>query len=356
MRHETTGTIRRPGKGAYEGSIGMREREVTISSGHLTLGGTLAWRETGGARPGVLLISGSGANDRDETVGGHKPFKRLSDFLASRGFAVLRYDDRGVGASEGCVADTGFEDAVDDAVAAARTLRGSPAVNGRAIALCGHSEGGLVAAAAAGKAGDAVVMLATPCSAIEEVLHYQAAALSREAGASEAQIIHERRMNSRVFAAVRAARDREAAFAAALNLIHAHLVDWPERPSVWGSDEDLMAPARIMAATVADIAYRTLLHVDPPSLIAAVDQPLLAVFGGRDQQTPHPLSIDAFKAVRHDRSRTAAVLFESLNHLLQHADTGAISEYESLGASPADEALECVGSWLEGNIGPIGRE
>ncbi|WP_430384222.1 alpha/beta hydrolase family protein [Archangium violaceum] len=130
------------------------------------------------------MLSGSGANDRDETVCGHKPFRILASFFARHGYAVQRYDTRGSVGSSGNADRTTFSDSVADATAAFRALALTTGIDQNRICFCGHSEGGLVAATAAPNLPvHAVIMLAGPAMPIELPLNGQARAISLEAAA-----------------------------------------------------------------------------------------------------------------------------------------------------------------------------
>ena len=123
------------------------EEEVTYENAKagFTLAGTLTMPRAGGPFPAVLLITGSGAQDRDETVCGHRPFLILADYLTRRGIAVLRVDDRGVGGSKGDASQATSEDFADDVLAGVAYLKTRKEIDPKRIGLIGHSEGGIIA-------------------------------------------------------------------------------------------------------------------------------------------------------------------------------------------------------------------
>lgn len=320
-------------------------KDMFFTSGDVRLASTLSLPGHSGPHPAVILLSGSGAQDRDETVCGHKPFARISSFLTSRGHAVLRFDDRGVGGSGGDAALTSFTDSVSDAEAAFCSLAACPDIDPARICLFGHSEGGLVAAEAAARLpAHALVLLGTPALPIEEVLHGQAYALSAEAGATPEVLAHERRMNAAVFAVARGPAPADVALAEAAAIIGQHLCSWPGLPPM--GDEELATTARQMAEVVCAPDYRSLLRQSPPALMASIRQPVLAVFGGKDCQVPGKQNLSAFRAATAGNARASALLFEEMNHLLQPAATGSISEYESLPPAPDDRVLSAIADWL----------
>src|SRR5262249_37713895 len=133
-----------------------REEEVTFENktAKIKLAGTLTLPKEGGPFPAVLLITGSGPQDRDESIFGHKPFLGLADYLTRKGLAVLRVDDRGVGKSTGKFQGATTEDFATDVMAGVEFLKAHKEIDPARIGLCGHSEGGIIAPMVAGKSKD----------------------------------------------------------------------------------------------------------------------------------------------------------------------------------------------------------
>ncbi|WP_257449730.1 alpha/beta hydrolase family protein [Archangium lipolyticum] len=333
----------------------VHEHDFFFSGEGVRLAGTLS--RTPGTRPlpALILISGSGAHDRDETVCGHKPFKIIADFFSRRGYAVLRYDDRGVGGSSGESERTEFSDSVADAKAAFRSLASTAGIDGSRISFCGHSEGGLVAASAAdGLRIQSVVMLASPAVPIEPLLHAQARALSLEAGATERQLTHERRMNEAVFEMARGPAQEHVALREITRIIGEFLRTWPDLPP---AEPDTVAlNAREMARIVCAPAYRSLLRQSPRDILGSVRKPMLAVFGGRDCQVPGPENLAAFQQAAADNPWAETLLFEDMNHLFQATRTGSMAEYEALPPGPAEEVLRAIEDWLGRRHGRLAEE
>ncbi|HYN45961.1 MAG TPA: hypothetical protein VES64_04650, partial [Allosphingosinicella sp.] len=210
------------------------------------------------------------------------------------------------------------------------------------IALIGHSEGGLVAAAAAGAVpARAVVMLAGPAVPVEVMLHDQARAISREAGASAAQLAHERGMNEAAFAAARGG----AGTVEVAGIIADRLRTWPGAPLA--TPEEIAANAEVMAGIICAPAYRGTLRLEPGAILAAVEAPILAVYGGKDRQVAGHANRAAFVRATAANASAATMLFDDLNHLFQRAGTGSIGEYEGLAPGPEQAVLEAVSGWLE---------
>jgi pimeloyl-ACP methyl ester carboxylesterase len=328
----------------------LHAEDVRIPAAKAVLAGTLLAPADAWPRPGLILVSGSGAHDRDETVCGHTPFRTIAEFFADRGYAVLRCDDRGVGESTGSAGEQDFEGTVADVVATYEWLATHRAVDPRRVAILGHSEGGLIAATAGRRAGArAIVMLAAPAVPIEGLLHDQARAISEEAGATAAQIAHERRMNERVFALARSSLEREEVQLELEGVIRTSLRSWPDAPA---PDEGAVAQnARVMAAIVAAPAYRSLLRQTAADIIRQVTSPLLALYGARDTQVPGAVNADAFRAAAGGREGATVMLFPDRNHLFQCAATGSILEYETLAPGPDVHVLRAVADWLSSVMG-----
>src|SRR5262249_22610129 len=157
--------------------------------------GTLTVPRPGGPFPAVLLITGSGPQDRDEAVAGHKPFLILADHLTRQGVAVLRVDDRGVGGSTGTLATATGDDFADDVLAGVEFLKTRSEINPKRIGLIGHSEGGMVAPLVASKSNDIafIVLMAGPGVPGDESLYLQGAALLRASGMNESEIAKNRK-------------------------------------------------------------------------------------------------------------------------------------------------------------------
>jgi pimeloyl-ACP methyl ester carboxylesterase len=192
-----------------------REEEVSYrnTSAGVTLAGTLTLPASGSPFPAVLLISGSGPEDRNETVFGHHPFWVLADYLTRRGIAVLRVDDRGVGGSTGSTSRSTTEDFAEDVLAGVNFLLNRHEIDSRHIGLIGHSEGGMIAPMAAVRSSDVdfIVLLAAPGLPGDEILYLQAAAIARADGASDELIAKNRATQERIFAVLKSEADSTTA-------------------------------------------------------------------------------------------------------------------------------------------------
>lgn len=298
----------------------------------IDLAGTLTLPQGTGPFPAVVLLTGSGAQDRDETIFEHKPFAVWADALTRRGVAVLRYDDRGVGGSGGGGPDETTADFATDAAAAMAFLKGRPEIDPARIGLMGHSEGGTTAliAAATGVPAAFIVLIAGPAVTGAEIVTEQVARIAAAAGATPDQIADARRTQGAVMAAVVENRTDGAAAARAVEAVLTAAGQNPEQ-------------ARAGIAALSSGWYRYLAAYDPAPALAAVRVPLLAVYGGMDLQVPADQSRGVVARVKPDAD---IVVLPGLNHLMQTATTGLPTEYGTIVETLAPEALATVTDWV----------
>jgi hypothetical protein len=327
--------------------------DVTFPSGAITVAGTLTVPRAEGRVPAVVLISGSGAQDRDETVAGFKIFAVLADHLTRQGIAVLRTDDRGVGGTTGSTAASTSDDFAGDALAAVGYLKSRSEIDASRIGLCGHSEGGIVAPLAASRSTDVafIVLLAGPALTGERIMLAQAEAIARAQGAPPAAIEKNAAMQKRIFAAVRGGtmpalraelRQEGLAQIAALPEAQRAAVGDP------GAYIDRVLDAQLKA--VSSPWFRYFLDYDPVPALEAVRCPVLALYGEKDLQVV-PLAgnrsaLEAAMARSGNRELTVAVV-PAANHLFQAAKIGIPGEYAALEKSFAPGFLDTLTAWIQ---------
>jgi pimeloyl-ACP methyl ester carboxylesterase len=324
----------------------------------VTLAGTLTVPTTPGPHPAVVLMSGSGPQDRDERLAGidFGIFALLADALAQHGIAVLRYDDRGTAASTGSYAGALIPDFTADGAAALAYLRSRPEVDPARAGILGHSEGGIYAAAiAADDPGVAfVVGLAPAVGTGLEVIVDQNEAILRADGASEEALRLTRESTPAIY---RAALDGD--LARATELARAwfgglyDLSSAEEQAQMGDRSSWVDAQAEALIATVATDEFRSFLRTDPAADWRQVTSPTLGVFGEKDVQVvahaEAPRLEAALAAAGNTRSRV--VVLAGANHMFQAAGTGAVSEYGSLPAAFTPELLPLVTGWIAGVTG-----
>lgn len=321
-----------------------REEEVAFESvpGKVRLAGTLTLPAGKGPFPAAVLISGSGPQDRDETLMGHKPFLILADHLTRQGVAVLRYDDRGFGKSTGEFAGSRLEDFAADAAAGVAFLRGRNDIDAARIGLIGHSEGGVVAPMLAKDDPDIafVVLIAAPGVPVVELLAVQQRALAPHMGASEEQIEQAQKVQAELYPALAGARTPAEAEEKARKVLAA---------SPTAKD---MPPEAVDAIAKRYAAVSYLLGYDPGPVLAKVKAPVLAVNGTKDLQTPAEQNLLGLRERLKHNPDASIVELPGLNHMLQTAETGAAGEYARIEETIAPSALTTISDWLLKRVGP----
>lgn len=314
-----------------------RSEDVSYANaaGKVTLAGTLTLPQGNGPFPAVLLITGSGAQDRDETIFEHKPFLVIADDLTRKGVAVLRVDDRGVGGSTGDLESSTSEDLAGDVVAGLAFLKGRKEIDPKHLGLIGHSEGGLVAPLVAARSKDVsfVVLLAGPGVTGTDLLLLQNEALAREAGLPQDQVRQANAINKRIYAALASKRDDKAVAAE----IHAILKEAPGGPSaVEGGEEALLK--RVMTPW-----FRYLVGYDPKPALSKMKCPALALNGEKDLQVPPKENL---AAIQKANSHITTKELPGLNHLFQPAKTGLPTEYATIETTFDPSALGEISAFV----------
>jgi uncharacterized protein len=302
--------------------------------------GTLTSPKEGGPFACAILITGSGPQDRDETIFEHKPFLVIADALTRRGVAVLRYDDRGVGKSTGSMAKATSEDYARDAAAAMDFVASRPDIDKRRIGLIGHSEGGLIAPMIAAHRADVAfaVLIAGPGVDGERILLEQAALIERAAGQTEENIAAVRRIQEVVFpiAKDRTLSDEECA-AKIREAVATELA---------AESDEIRKAAEGEVATMSSPWMRYFLSYDPIPALQAMRCPTLALLGEKDLQVPAAINASAIRAAFEPARAAGAILEveirEGLNHLFQRCETGAIAEYLAIEHTIDPAALERI--------------
>lgn len=325
-----------------------RSEEVTVDAGDVELAGTLTLPEGDGPFPAVVLLNGSGAQDRNATVAGHPSFLVWADRLTREGLAVLRLDDRGVGGSAGSLAQADHARLAEDALAAVSTLAARDDVDADRIALLGHSEGGIVAPRAAvveDAPVAAVVLLAAPAVPGWRVLALQNRVLLQAQGSSEASIDAQLRYLDALAAALEAG-DADEARRLTRERVEIQLAELPEGRAPTGAARERLVEAQVTAA--GSPSFRSFLLAEPQRWLQRLDVPTLAVYGRLDTQVPAVQNEGRMRAALRLAGVADATVrtLPGLNHLLQPASAGGVAEYGRIRTTVAPEALDLVSEWL----------
>lgn len=330
------------------------EEEVSYKSGPLSLAGTFTRPKGDGPFPAVLLITGSGPQDRDETILGHKLFLVLADHLTRKGIAVLRVDDRGVGGSTGVLIEAGIEEQADDVLAGVGYLKSRTDVRADRIGLIGHSEGGMVAPLAASRSKDVafIVLLAAPGVTGEEVLvrQFEDVAKAQQQVTAE-ELAKARDRQRRGFAIVKEGPDAETIRKRLLQLEQEELAKLSDAERK--EYEGVKAQAAMQLEMSLTPWFRSFVRYDPQPVLAKVAVPVLALNGDKDVQVAVKANLGAIATALRGGGNTDVTVKElaGLNHLFQHSETGAIAEYGKIQETFAPEALEEISAWLLARVG-----
>jgi pimeloyl-ACP methyl ester carboxylesterase len=298
--------------------------------------------------PAVVLISGSGPQDRDETIYDHKPFLVIADQLTRAGIAVLRFDDRGVGKSTGDFSSSTSADFANDVLAGLQFLQQHKNIDKQNIGLIGHSEGGLIAPMVAANNPDDVafiVLMAGPGVNGYEILRDQGKRIAEAEGIPAAEIAKESALRDAVALAVRNAPEIVDGDLVVQNAIDQFVSSQPL------SEQDAIRPTAEQVAAFKQLAtpwFRFFLRYEPSSSLRNVRCPVLAINGELDLQVWHKTNLNAVVAALKagGNTRFRAVQLPRLNHLFQRAQTGAVSEYNEIEQTIASEALDLMRTWI----------
>lgn len=327
-----------------------QDEELVVANGAVSLTGILTLPEGKGPFPAVVLLSGSGPQDRDADVFGFKVFKQLATDLVRSGIAVYRYDDRGVGKSTGQPALSTSQDIAGDALAILASLAARPHIDRRRIGLLGHSEGASAAAIAAGRSSDVafVVLLAAPALRGDIVLRQQTRDLARAQGVSEEATARILAAHERATDAVLNGEPREKTEMLVEALVRAQLDAAPaaQRAALGDVDAYARRTAGVVTAQLSSPAAKFLLQNDPAVALRALKCPVLAVFGSLDTQVPPSLHEAPMKAALASNPAATVRTIEGANHLFQNAKTGQLGEYATLAKTFAPSLIDLVTSWL----------
>lgn len=326
------------------------EEEVSFinEKAGIEFSGTLTLPSTGDNFTAVVLVSGSGPQNRDEEILGHKPFLVIANHLARNGFAVLRYDDRGTGKSKGVFSTATTADFADDAEAAFYFLQNDKRINRQRIGIAGHSEGGLIAPMAAAKNKDVafVIMLAGPGLSGKEILLLQSELIARADSTPETEIKKNTELNKKIYEiAIKEKDDKKAAEKMRVLIDDYWKTLSPETIEKLGADKKILVQGIYQ---IISPWFRYFLNYDPKNVLTKITCPVLAMNGSRDLQVPAKQNLAAIENYLKKAGNKNFTIkeFEGLNHLFQHSGTGSPTEYITIEETFSPEALDIMTQWL----------
>lgn len=314
---------------------------------NIKLAGTLTIPEGQGPFKAVIMITGSGAQNRNEELMGHKPFLIIADYLSRNGIAVFRYDDRGVGGSQGKYSEATSADLATDAEAAFNFLRNNPKINPDQIGLMGHSEGGLIAAivAASNHKIGFIVSLAGPGVNGQKIIIRQTQDISRLSGLDETSIKETTKTNSTLYEILRKESDNKEA---EIKIMDAYKEILLKKKTSEEDTKKAVEQLRFSFGANSYTWFRYFIMTNPATYWKKVECPVLALNGSKDQQVAADENIPAIdKALKSGGNKSSmTAVIPGLNHLFQHCKTGLPSEYGSIDETFSPDVLEIISVWI----------
>ena len=316
---------------------------------NISLSGTLTLPKKDGNFPVVILITGSGPQNRDEELLGHKPFLVISDYLTKNGIAVLRYDDRGVGQSKGDFKTATSADFATDVESAITFLKTRKEINKKKIGLVGHSEGGLIAPMVASKSKDVsfIVLLAGTGIQGDKLLLLQQELIAKANGISETDIKKSVETNSKLFEMVVKSNDNMKLKTYLTNSINETLKNDTSAEIPNGMTKDEFVSMQVNQISSPWMQY--FMKFNPATTLEKVKCPVLAVNGEKDLQVPPKENLTAIKnaLTKGGNKNVTTKEFLNLNHLFQECKTGAPGEYSTIEQTFSPTALEEIANWIK---------
>jgi len=299
--------------------------EVSFANGNYILSGTLTLPEGYSRKtPVLLMVTGSGQQNRDEELFDHKPFAVIADALARAGVATLRYDDRGFGDSSAKPMEWTTEDFKLDALAGLELLRG----RFDKVGVLGHSEGGTIAMMiAAEKKADFIVSLAGMAISGAETLLWQNRVALKGLGFTDEQVESYCKM-------------LETAFDVRVN------GGRMPNPDDYDVPESLLQNYWAVVAQIQMPYMIHLLSLDARSILGNVTCPVLALNGSKDNQVDYKSNLSAIRNGLPNNSKNCIETIDGVNHLFQHCKTGQVPEYRTIEETFAPEVLEIIIKWM----------
>lgn len=322
---------------------------INKKANDIHLAGTLTLPEGKGPWPVAILISGSGPQNRNEEILGHKPFLVIADYLTRNGIAVLRFDDRGIGASEGNFKTATSADFATDVTAAVQFLQTRKDINAKKIGLIGHSEGGLIGPMVAAQTPTVafVVMLAGPGVNGEEIILHQSALIQTKEGKSPAVVNEQVKILKASMSIIKEQKNKDDAAAALKQYLSGIYPTLSEEVRTDVGDSTQFVDQQVKEFNAE--WFRYFITYEPAPTLMKVKCPLLALNGGNDLQVDPAQNIPPIEKALKKGGNThyKTVVLPGLNHLFQHTETGRPSEYGQLTETFAPEALEMMTTWIK---------
>jgi hypothetical protein len=311
-----------------------------------TLAGTLTLPDEAGPFTAVILVTGSGPQNRDEELLGHKPFFVLADYLTRNGIAVLRYDDRGIGESTGEFTEATSEDFADDALAAVEFLKVRKDIN--KIGVAGHSEGGLIAPMVAIQSDDVdfIVLIAGTGIRGDSILMLQTELIMRASGIEEKLIKRDLNFFRKGYNELLSDKDDEQLKQALIAIINEAYESLSDAEKLEVGNKEMMVESQL--GMLLSPWFRYFVQYDPYPTLTKVKCPVLAINGEKDLQVPPKENLSAIeKALKEGGNKNYKIVeMPGLNHLFQKSETGTPTEYGKIEETFSPDAMKVISDWI----------
>ncbi len=315
----------------------------------VVLAGTLTFPKEGNNFPAVVMISGSGGQDRNEELLGHKPFLVISDYLTQNGIAVLRFDDRGIAQSTGDHSKATSEDFAKDVLSAVEFLKERKEIDKTKIGLIGHSEGGIIAPLVAVQSDDVafIVMMAGLGIPGDSILYLQGELFQRAEGMPEEEIMKSLKMQRELFSIIKNSNNDEGLDKELKEIFNKEYAAMTEEEKNKLGDPEVYLNMQVKTLTSPWFKY--LLRFDPAPVLEKVKCPVLAINGEKDLQVPPKENLSAIETAlkKGGNSNFEIIELKGLNHLFQKSETGKISEYGQIEETISPLALQTMLDWIK---------
>lgn len=327
------------------------EEEITFENAKagITLAGTLTFPSKEGNFPAVILITGSGPQNRDEELMGHKPFLVLSDFLTKNGIAVLRFDDRGTSASKGDFKTATSLDLATDVSAGVTYLLSRKEINKKKIGLIGHSEGGIIAPIVANSSKDVafIVLLAGTGIPGDQLLLLQQELIGKASGLSDSDLQKAKQISSGIFEIVSKSTNSEQLKTDLTNFMTQSLKDIPDAQKPEGMSETDLVKMQVDQVTSPWMLY--FIKYNPAIALEKVKCPVLAINGEKDLQVPPKENLGAIKnaLAKGGNKKVTTIEHPNLNHLFQECKTGSPAEYATIEQTFSPMVMTEILKWIQ---------
>jgi len=328
--------------------------EITFPNpkANITLSGTLTLPTKEEHYPTVIMITGSGPQNRDEELMGHKPFLVIADYLTRNGIAVLRYDDRGTAQSTGDFKTATSADFATDVESAIAYLITRKEIDKNEIGLIGHSEGGMIAPMVAAKSKDVhfIVLLAGTGLRGDKVLLLQQEAIAQATGVPAVQIQKARAISDKIFQMVLTSASSEKLETDLTHYFRQVLKDSFDAQIPAGMTKDQYINFQVSQFTSPWMHY--FLKYDPAITLEKVTCPVLAVNGEKDVQVAPKENLSAIRAALEKGGNKNVTIkeFPNLNHLFQESKTGLPSEYVTIEETFSSIVSDTITKWIEQHV------